>query len=228
MAQPGSSGEILLPDKELGLRPFVTYTPEEIVDERTDKVAGQMCEDYGDREILMVSIAVGGAFWAVPLARAMRRHNPGIRLLHTTVRFSSYGQERTSSGTIREISPMSDPVGGRHVLIVDEVVDTGNTTAYLTRRLQYGDVQDSGPPIKPASIAVACLVDKAEVHNGRVVVNYAGIQSPNIWLAGCGMDHEGLGRELPAIYRSATPDDPSDPPPFTIPPTISPFGMRAA
>lgn len=229
MALLASPETIYLPDSELSSRPFVPYIPEDAVDARIDALAQQICEDYGDREILMISIAVGGSFFSVPLARAMRRCNPSIRLSHSTVRLSSYGQQTTSSGVVRELSVLNELLGGRHLLAADEVIDTGTTMAWFKKRLAYGDQQDDGPSIPPASIAIAGLVDKATVHNGRVTVNYAGFETPDYWFVGCGMDHEGLGRELPAVYRSATPNDPQTSAPYTIPATISPFaGQQAA
>jgi len=233
MAEFASPERITLPDskEDSGERPFVRYIPEAIVDQRTAALAGNIGEDYlsrGIRHIHMITLAVGGMFWSVPLSLELQRQHPELIVTHGTVRLGSYGQETTTSGTVRDYGVLGDPVGGRHLFVVDEVVDTGNTMSWFIKRLTYGDPDSaSGKAIPPASIAVAALVDKVDMHNGRVTVNYPGVAvQGNPWLVGVGMDHEGAGRALPAVYQSARPQDTLTEG-FTIPQT-RPFELLRA
>lgn len=217
---------------ELAGRHFAPYIPAETINERTDALAEQILADYDGRSIHAIHIALGGIFWGSDLTRAIRSRQPNVQLTHDLLRLGSYGQEMTSSGSLRQFGDLGKPelIENNNVIIIDEVVDSGLTLSHMVRLFEYGIPANGSADarlLRPASLALATLTDKATVHNGRVKVNYAGFEVPKSWLVGRGMDHKEQGRELQDIYRSAMPGEP-EPIPFTMPPTSSPFGSRAA
>lgn len=197
---------------DVGGQPFTPYVPGRTIRKRAGVQANQIYHGYtkkGIGELHVVTVAIGGIFWSTYLTEKIAGHHPDFRMTHDLVQFSSYGQGRTASGVVREIKPLTEPVEGRHVLVIDDIVEKGGTLAFLLNKLET---------LSPASVAVAALVDKVDVHNGRVQVDYPGIiVHDNPWLAGCGMDNREYGRALPYMLRSAGPNDPQEAPEFEIP-----------
>src|SRR5688572_21573207 len=203
MAQVETPKNITLPDSKLesGERPFTLYIPEDVIAERTNALAEQILTDYDGRPIHLIQVALGGVFWATDLARALGRNDPAVNLTQDSIRLGSYGQGTSSSGIVRVLSDLGKPelIESNHVIIVDEVVDTGLSIAHMRRKIEVGVRNGRGSDartVHPASLAVASLTDKPEAHNGRgaqsasLKLNYVGFSVPDIWLVGMGMDHE--------------------------------------
>lgn len=196
---------------EVSGRPFAPYISEEQVRERTDQLAQQIIEDYEGKPLHVISIALGGMFWTTDLTRAIRRLDRTARITLDSVSLTSYPNGSTvSSGILRNYGSLKHPVAGKNVILVDEVVDSGLTLSQFSSRIGYGEHDPNdydGKRLSPASVAIAALTDKATVHNGKVIVHYPGFEVPDVFLVGCGMDYNEEGRELTAVYQSATPDD---------------------
>jgi len=109
---------------------------------------------------------------------------------------ASYGGGARSSGQVRILSDLSMPVEGRHVLIVEDIVDTGLTISYLRRNLEARH---------PKSVKVCVLVDKIERRQVDVRIEYVGFTIPNVFVVGYGFDIAGLYRNLP--YVAALSED---------------------
>jgi hypoxanthine phosphoribosyltransferase len=106
------------------------------------------------------------------------------------VRTSSYGSGTTSSGSVRLVTDLSIDITDRHVLIVDDIVDTGHTLAALKRTLQARG---------PRSVRTCVLLDKTGRRETEVSIDYVGFTIPNVFVVGYGLDYDGLYRNLPYV-----------------------------
>jgi hypoxanthine phosphoribosyltransferase len=113
-----------------------------------------------------------------------------IDLTTDFIGLSSYGSGTTSSGQVRLVSDLSMSVENRDVLIVEDIVDTGLTLAYLKRNLESRH---------PRSVRVCVLADKAERREVDVKVDYVGFTVPNVYVVGYGFDYGGVFRNLPHV-----------------------------
>jgi hypoxanthine phosphoribosyltransferase len=106
------------------------------------------------------------------------------------IRASSYGAGTTSSGTVRILADLTVDIADRHVLIVDDIVDTGFTLAALKRMLEAR---------RPRSVRTCVLLDKTARRQADVTIDYVGFSIPNVFVVGYGLDHDGLYRNLPYV-----------------------------
>lgn len=171
-------------------------------DEIRDKVrsmATRIADDFVDRSPLVIGILNGCFPFIADLVRGM-----DIPLEVDFMALSSYGAGTKSSGVVRIIKDLNASISGRHVLIVEDIIDSGLTLAYLMENLQTRG---------PASITVAALLDKAEARTAKVDVKYTGFECPDEFVVGYGLDYAGMYRNLPYIgvlkpsmYRSDEAD----------------------
>jgi hypoxanthine phosphoribosyltransferase len=106
------------------------------------------------------------------------------------VKLASY-HGTSSSGEVRNLVGLNENIEGRHVIVVEDIVDTGNTIVHISELLR---------PMNPASVKIATLLFKPEAYKKDVPVDYAGIEIPNAFIVGYGLDYNGLGRNLRDIY----------------------------
>ena len=159
------------------------------------RLAGQIERDYPDEPPLMVGILHGSFMFMADLVREMR-HDVELEFM----RISSYGGGVVSSGQAKLSLGVSGRVRGRHVLIVEDIVDRGLTTSYAARYLRRRGA---------ASVKVCTLLDKPSRRELPVVPDYVGFSVPDRFLVGYGLDHDGRFRSLPDIYElSGGPDGP--------------------
>lgn len=144
-----------------------------------------MSRDYVDRMPIVVGVLKGAVVFLADLVRAI-----DVPLTLDLMAVSSYGSETTPSGVVRITSDLSISIERRHVILVEDIVDSGRTVAYLLRNLETRH---------PESIRVCTLLDKAERRDVDVSVHYRGFTIPNVFVVGYGMDHDGLYRNLPDI-----------------------------
>jgi hypoxanthine phosphoribosyltransferase len=111
---------------------------------------------------------------------------------------ASYGSATDSSGVVRILKDLDTPIAGRHVLIVEDIVDSGLTLQYLLRNLGARD---------PASLEVCALLTKPERRKADVPIRYVGFEIPNRFAIGYGLDHNERWRNLPYVAALATPRD---------------------
>lgn len=151
-----------------------------------EKLGKQLTEDYQGKDVLVVGILRGAALFMMDIIREMDCH-----LEMDFMDVSSYHGGTSSSGEVKIIKDLDSRVEGRHILIVEDIIDTGRTLRYIIDLLKYR---------KAASVKVCALTDKPE---GRVVkdvkADYVGIEVPNEFLVGYGLDYEQKYRNLPYI-----------------------------
>ena len=167
------------------------YLQEKLIDEgqlqaRIKELGAQISADYAGKDLLLLCILKGGVVFLTDLMRYLTIPHE-IDFLAV----SSYGKEiRESTGIVRILKDLDDPIGGRHVLIVEDIIDTGHTLDYLTRNLSAR---------QPASLKICTLLDKAERRRVNIPVDYIGFVIPDKFVFGYGLDLDEKFRNLPFI-----------------------------
>ena len=159
----------------------VLFTEQQIL-ARLDELAADITADYEGKDLLIVGILRGAAMVMVDLARALPRH-----LEMDWMAISSYGSGTKSSGVVRILKDLDTDISGRHVLIVDEIIDTGLTLSWLTSNLSSRE---------PASVEICTLLRKPEALQMPVEVKYVGWDIPNEFVVGYGLDYRERYRNL--------------------------------
>ncbi|GAC1658873.1 MAG: hypoxanthine phosphoribosyltransferase [Candidatus Dormibacteraceae bacterium] len=139
-----------------------------------------------DQPLVIVVILKGAAVFASDLLRAL-----SIPAELEFVRASSYGSGTASSGKVKFAHLVEGPLTGRHVLLVEDIVDSGRTLNVIFKKLHRG---------KPASIRLATLLDRPARRELPVQIDFTGFTIPDRFVIGYGLDYAGLYRELPGIY----------------------------
>ena len=166
----------------------VLFTEEQIQD-RLKEMAAQIEQDYEGEELLIVGILRGVVMVMADLARSFTRH-----LEMDWMAVSSYGSGTKSSGVVRILKDLDTDISGRHVVIVDEIIDTGLTLSWLTSNLSSRN---------PASVEIATLLRKPEALQMPVDVKYVGWDIPNEFVVGYGLDYREKYRNLRDIATLA-------------------------
>jgi len=157
----------------------------EEVDKKIREMGERISKDYEGKEIHLVCVLKGGVFVTCELAK-----NITVPLSLDFMSVSSYGDGTVSSGRVKIIKDLDDSIEGKDVLIVEDIIDSGNTLKYLI------DLLNSG---KPNSIKICTLLDKPERRTSDVYVEYVGFQIPDKFVVGYGLDHAQKLRNLPYI-----------------------------
>ncbi|MTI80161.1 MAG: hypoxanthine phosphoribosyltransferase [Firmicutes bacterium] len=158
---------------------------EEEIKDRVQGLGKQISEEYQGEEILVIGILKGAMIFLADLVR-----NISIPTYFDFMAVSSYGAGTESSGAVRILKDLDKSIEGRHVIIVEDIVDTGLTLKYLTENLQARN---------PASLKICTLLDKPERRTVNVNVNYVGFSVPNEFVVGFGLDFNERYRNLPYI-----------------------------
>ena len=158
---------------------------QEQLSKRTTELAAQIDADYAGRELLLVGVLKGAVMVMADLARAM--HLP-VQMDWMAV--SSYGSGTKSSGVVRILKDLDADISGRHVLIVEDIIDSGLTLSYLMRNLEARE---------PASLEICALLTKPERREIEVPVRYVGFEIPNRFVIGYGLDFGERYRNLPYV-----------------------------
>jgi hypoxanthine phosphoribosyltransferase len=159
----------------------VLFTERQI-QERIGELAREIEADYDTRDVLLVGILRGAVMVMADLARAFSRH---VEMDWMAV--SSYGSGTKTSGVVRILKDLDSDLSGRHVIIVDEIIDTGLTLSWLTRNLSSRS---------PASVEICTLLRKPEALRMPVQVKYVGWDIPNEFVVGYGLDYRERYRNL--------------------------------
>jgi hypoxanthine phosphoribosyltransferase len=162
---------------------------EEQIHEKLAEMAKQIEADYDGQDLLMVGVLRGAVMVMADLARALNRH---VEMDWMAV--SSYGSGTKSSGVVRILKDLDTDISGRHVLVVDEIIDTGLTLSWLVSNLSSRN---------PASVAIATLLRKPEAQAMPVSVKYVGWDIPNEFVVGYGLDYKERYRNLRSIHTLA-------------------------
>ena len=158
---------------------------QEQLSKRTTELAAQIDADYAGRELLLVGVLKGAVMVMADLARAM--HLP-VEMDWMAV--SSYGSGTKSSGVVRILKDLDADISGRHVLIVEDIIDSGLTLSWLVSNLKSRD---------PASVAIAAMLRKPNSVQTDVEVAYTGFEIPDEFVVGYGLDYAERYRNLPFI-----------------------------
>jgi hypoxanthine phosphoribosyltransferase len=160
--------------------------PEEDLQNRIKELGEQINQDYKDQDLHLICILRGGVMFLTDLMRTIKvRHSIDFMAI------SSYRVgDRESSGQVRLTMDLRDPIKDRHVLLVEDIVDSGNTLSSVLGLLRTR---------KPASLKVCTLLDKAERRETEVPIDYVGFVIPNKYVFGYGLDLDEFYRELPFI-----------------------------
>ncbi len=159
---------------------------EEQIRARVHELAGEISRDYAGRDLLVVTVLKGGLYFLADLTRAFE-----IPAAIDFMAISSYRGGKGRSGAVRLVKDLDEDLTGRHVLLVEDIIDTGLTMSYLLRTLRARD---------PADLAICTLLDKT---TRRIVddlpIRYRGFEVPDAFLVGYGLDFRELYRNLPYI-----------------------------
>jgi len=165
--------------------PSVLISEEKIL-ARVTELAEQISKDYEGRgELVLVGVLKGSFIFLADLSRRLT-----IPRVIEFIAVSSYGNSSRSSGAVRLVMDVRGNIEGKHVLIVEDIVDTGHTLKYLS-----GMLDSHGP----ASVKACALVRKAERAEVDVDVDYLGFDIPDEWVVGYGLDYAEKNRTLPYI-----------------------------
>ncbi len=166
----------------------VLFTPEQIA-ARVSELADDIERDYAGEEVLLVGILKGAFVLMADLARALFLAEGTVRPRFDFMAVSSYGSATRSSGVVRILKDLDGDIADRHVLLVEDILDSGLTLQYLVRNLRAR---------KPASLAVLTMLSKPEPMKPDVEV-YEGFHIPDVFVVGYGLDYAQRYRDLPYI-----------------------------
>ena len=158
---------------------------EEEVDARIKQIAAQISRDYAGREIHLICVLKGGVFFTCELAK---RITVPVSLDFMSV--SSYGDDTKSSGVVKIVKDLDEPLENKDVLIVEDIIDSGRTLSYLIEILKKRN---------PASLHLCTLLDKPDRRVRPVHVNYTCFEIPDEFVVGYGLDYAQKYRNLPYI-----------------------------
>ena len=155
------------------------------LEERVDQIAQEITRDYAGKEIVLISVLRGSFVFMADLCRRID--------LPCTIDFmsvSSYGSGTSSTGQVQITKDLSGDISGKHMLVVEDILDSGNTLSSLLKLLEQR---------KPASIRLCTLLDKPERRVKPVEVHYSGFTIPDAFVVGYGLDYAEHYRNLPYI-----------------------------
>lgn len=158
---------------------------EEEVDARIREIGEQISRDYAGKEVYLVCVLKGGSFFLCELAK---RITVPVSLDFMSV--SSYGGETVSSGVVKIVKDLDEPIQGKDVLIVEDIVDSGRTLSYLKEMMLDR---------KPESLRICTLLDKPDRRVVDVDVDYTGFSIPDEFVVGYGLDYAQKYRNLPYV-----------------------------
>lgn len=162
-----------------------TLIAQEDVEKRVAELGAEISRDYEGREIHLVCVLKGGSYFMIELAKYIT-----VPVTIDFMSVSSYGSGIKSSGSVKIIKDLDEPLNGKNVLVVEDIIDSGRTLSYLMTLLEGR---------KPASLKLCTLLDKPERREVEVDVNYVGFRIPDAFVVGCGLDYDQRYRNLPYV-----------------------------
>lgn len=171
---------------EIKGKKFGKYILSEQIREAVANIADRINRDYEDKNPLFLIVLKGSIFFGSDLLRQIR-----IDCEIDTIRARSYGDSMNSSGIIR-LDNLSFNVEDRHIVIIEDIVDTGLTIEAMFKKLRK---------LKPASLEVVTLLSKPSQRKANVNIKYTGIEIEPFFVIGYGLDYAEKGRHLPEVYR---------------------------
>jgi len=158
---------------------------EDQIQARVSELGAQLNADYAGLEPVLISVLKGSIVFLADLVRGME-----LPLSIDIMEVSSYGAATETSGQVRILKDLSNPIEGRHVVVVEDIIDTGLTLNYLLRYLR-----EKGP----ASLRICCLLDKPARRLTEIPIDYVGFTIPDRFVVGYGLDYGERYRNLPYV-----------------------------
>lgn len=171
--------------QEMKAFPKTVLISETQIRNRIQELGRQISEDYANKELVLVCVLRGAALFFADLSRVI-----SLPLRFEFLQTSSYHNSTTPSKRMEFIRAGSEYVAQRHVLIVEDIIDTGRTLEFLVQQLNS---------LNPQTIKICTLLDKPTRRQVSVPVDYIGFEIPNVFVVGYGLDHGQLYRNLPYI-----------------------------
>ena len=162
----------------------------DVLQRRVRELADEISRDYEGEELILVCVLKGAVFF---LSDLMRQLSVPCEVDFMAV--ASYGDATDSSGVVRILKDLDAPIEGRHVLIVEDIVDSGLTLKYLLRNLAAR---------RPKTLEVCALLTKPERRKAQIDAKYIGFEIPNRFVIGYGLDHAERHRNLPFVAALST------------------------
>lgn len=159
--------------------------PQEKVEARIKEMAAQISKDYEGKEVQLICILKGSIFFTCELAKYIT-----VPVILDFMQCSSYGGDTKSSGIVKLAKDLDESITGKHVIIIEDIIDSGRTLSHLVKLL--GQRQ-------PASMELCTLLDKPERRVVDVPVKYIGFEIPDEFVVGYGLDYDQELRNLPYI-----------------------------
>ena len=158
---------------------------EEEIEKRVTELGRQISADYAGKSVHLICILKGGVMFTCELAKRL-----SVPVSMDFMSVSSYGGDTKSSGVVRIVKDLDEPLKGKDVIVIEDIVDSGRTLSYLLEMLK-----DRGP----ASLRLCTLLDKPDRRVVDVHVDYTGFQIPDEFVVGYGLDYDQRYRNLPYI-----------------------------
>lgn len=171
----------------MGKHTLIELFSSERIECRTRELAERINKDYAGRPLVMICVLKGAFLFFADLVKHIT-----VELEVDFLRAASYGDSDTPSGAVQLTKDIELSLQGKDVLLVDDIVDTGHTMAFLKRELESRGVN---------SLRIAALVDKLVRREAAVAVDYSGFTGAYGYIVGYGLDFAERYRELPAIYE---------------------------
>jgi hypoxanthine phosphoribosyltransferase len=163
-----------------------TIITEDEIRAKVAELGDRVSADYADTdELLLVGVFKGAVMFMADFARAL-----SVPVKMEFMALSSYGSSTTSSGTVRILKDIDSDVAGKHILVVEDIIDSGLTLSWLLKYLEG---------LHPASVAVVSMLRKPGVQRVDIPVEYLGFDIPNEFVVGYGLDYAERYRELPFV-----------------------------
>jgi hypoxanthine phosphoribosyltransferase len=152
---------------------------------RVQALGKAITADYAGKELVFVPVLRGAIMFSADLARAV-----DLPLTIDCITLSSYGDRHSSSGRVHVLKDLSESIAGKHVLIIEDIIDTGITLQYLWKHLMAH---------RPADLHVCTLLDKRARRQVELAIRYTGFEVPDAFVVGYGLDYQQRYRNLPFI-----------------------------
>lgn len=166
---------------------FKVSIPAASVKQVIEHMALRINNDYPDEEVLFVGILNGAFMFSADLIKRIR-----LKCQISFVKLTSYTGD-SSSGSVRELIGLMDDIKGKHVIILEDIVETGLTLDTIVKLLK---------PMNPASLKIATLLFKPQAYQKNLKLDYIGLEIPNEFIIGYGLDYNGYGRNYEDIYTT--------------------------
>lgn len=164
---------------------FAPFISKNVIQEAVSRIATAINSDYEGKQPILLPVLDGAFIFAAELAKQLT-----IEAQFSFIKYKSYHNTQ-STGQVSQLLGLDIDITGKDILVIEDIIDTGLTVSYLLQELSKHN---------PASIKVAALLTKPEAIQTPIQIDYTGIEIPNHFIVGYGMDYNGLGRNLDGIW----------------------------